>query len=76
MVASLLIGYPSWMPGVRGFEGGGRFFKYFKIIYLTLIFFNIFWAKYFGNLKNGQKKCPKIEIPEIVLQKIHFCDHN
>ena len=35
-----------------------------------------FWAKYFGNLKNGQKKCPKIEIPETVLKKKHICDHN
>ena len=52
------------------------FFKYFKIIYFSLIFSIFFWAKYFGNLKNGQKKCPKIEIPESVLKKNHFCDHN
>ena len=38
--------------------------------------FNIFWGKYFGNFKNGQKKCPKIENPKTVLQKKHFCDHN
>ena len=40
------------------------------------IFFIYFWGKYFGNLKNGQKKCPKIENPKTVLQKNHFCDHN
>ena len=47
-----------------------------KIPYTWSKIFFYFWAKYFGNLKNGQKKCPKIENPKTVLQKNHFCYHN
>jgi hypothetical protein len=35
-----------------------------------------FWAKYFGNLKNGQKKCPKMKIRKYFAQKDMVCDHN
>jgi len=29
----------------------------------------IFWGKYFGKVKNGQKKCPKTEKGKTVLPK-------
>jgi hypothetical protein len=38
--------------------------------------FKYFWAKFFGISKNGQKKCPKIEIPKYFAQKPDLCDHN
>ena len=31
--------------------------------------YNVFWGKYFGKVKNGQKKCPKIEKVDSGLQK-------
>jgi len=31
--------------------------------------FKYFWAKYFGNFKNGQKKCPKMKIRKYFAQK-------
>jgi len=31
--------------------------------------FDYFWAKYFGNFKNGQKKCPKMKIGKYFAQK-------
>jgi len=53
----------------------GNIYKIYSL-FKNYKFFYIFWAKYFGNFKNGQKKCPKIENPKTVLQKKHFCDHN
>jgi hypothetical protein len=35
-----------------------------------------FWAKFFGISKNGQKKCPKIEIRKYFAQKVELRDHN
>jgi len=35
-----------------------------------------FWGKFFGKVKNGQKKCPKIEKGETVLRILIVCDHN
>jgi len=32
----------------------------------------IFWAKYFGISKNGQKKCPKMKIPKYFAKKYGF----
>jgi hypothetical protein len=33
-------------------------------------------GKFFGILKNGQKKCPKFENPKYFAQKASRCDHN
>jgi len=45
------------------------FFKLFgEFIILTLFFFQ----KYFGILKNGQKKCPKLKRAEGVWENIVF----
>jgi hypothetical protein len=32
-------------------------------------------GKFFQNLKNGQKKCPKIEMAKYFAQKAALCDH-
>jgi hypothetical protein len=43
-------------------------------MYKTSKFFR---GKYFGILKNGQKKCPKMRIPKYFPEKktVFFCDH-
>ena len=35
-----------------------------------------FTGKFFGNFKNGQKKCPKIDFAKTLSPKYMFCDHN
>jgi hypothetical protein len=32
-------------------------------------------GKFFGIFKNGQKKCPKFERPNILPKKASLCDH-
>jgi len=39
----------------------------------TLVFLP---GKYFGKIKNGQKKCPKTDFAKILSPKYMFCDHN
>ncbi len=33
-------------------------------------------GKFFGKIKNGQKKCPKTRFAKILSPKYMFCDHN
>jgi hypothetical protein len=33
-------------------------------------------GKFFGKIKNGQKKCPKTDFAKILSPKYMFCEHN
>ena len=33
-------------------------------------------GKYFGKIKNGQKKCPKTDFAKTLSSKYMFCEHN
>jgi hypothetical protein len=37
---------------------------------------SFFPGKFFGKIKNGQKKCPKIDFAKTLSSKCMFCDHN
>jgi hypothetical protein len=37
---------------------------------------SFFPGKFFGKIKNGQKKCPKTDFAKTLSPKYMFCEHN